>query len=111
MKFKILILFTVLVISKTSVASDTVIIKTSAQCNSCKIRLESRMVNLKGVLSSNLNIESKELIVVYDKELVSTPEIENKVTEIGYDANNKVAKKAAYKRLPACCRKDYKGKH
>lgn len=111
MKVKILLLFTVLFISKSSVASDTVVIKTSAQCNSCKMRLESRMLNLKGVLSSHLNIESKELMVVYDKELVAIPEIESKVTEIGYDANYKAAKKAAYKRLPACCRKDYIGKH
>lgn len=92
-------------------ASDSLVIVTSAQCESCKNRIETRLSKVKGILFSNLIIEKKELIVHYDKMIISPLEIEIKVTEIGYDANGKEAKKAAYKRLPACCRKDYKGTH
>ncbi len=110
MKLKLLILMLISV-SAPSFASDTLIIKTSAQCESCKNRLESRLKKIHGIFSANLVIESKELSVVFDKALISPQDIETKVTEIGYDANGKEAKKAAYKRLPACCRKDYKGSH
>lgn len=92
-------------------AQDTAVIKTSAMCNSCKNRLEARLEKVKGILSTNLEVESKLLTVIYDKSIIQLGIIEDKITEIGYDANKKMAKKAAYKRLPACCRKDYVGSH
>jgi len=92
-------------------AQDTVKINTSAQCESCKKRLESKLSKIKGISNVDLDVDSKVLTVIYDKKMITSNNIEDKVTEIGYDANNKPAKKAAYKRLPACCRKDYKGSH
>jgi len=92
-------------------ASDSLIVQTSAQCEMCKIRLEKRIKKINGILSADLNLGSKEFHIVYDSALISRDNIEIKITEIGYDANQKPAKKAAYKRLPACCRVDYKGEH
>lgn len=91
--------------------SDTTRIRTSAQCESCENRIESRLRKVKGIQSADLHVESKVLTVVYNPSIISSAIIEDKVTEIGYDANGKPAKKAAYKRLPACCRKDYQGSH
>ena len=92
-------------------SQDTVRIFTSAQCESCKNRLESRLVKQKGVQSVDLDISSKVLTIIYQSSTISKEALEEKVTEIGYEANGRPAKKAAYKRLPLCCRKDYQGAH
>lgn len=92
-------------------AQDTAKIKTSAMCESCKNRLESRLGKLAGISSVHLDIASKMLTVIYDPKDLNQEKLEEKITEIGYDANTKIAKKSAYKRLPACCRKDYQGTH
>ncbi len=92
-------------------AQDTVTIKTSAMCNSCKNRIESRLTKVKGIINSELNVDSKLLTIIYDKAAIHIDAIEEEITKMGYDANLKTAKKAAYKRLPVCCRKDYKGSH
>jgi periplasmic mercuric ion binding protein len=108
---KIFFTYLFLTIGFMAYAQDTSRIKTSAMCHSCKNRIESRLAKQKGILSSDLDIESKLLTVVYTKSEWSLEKLEEKITEIGYDANGKPAKKAAYKRLPACCRKDYQGSH
>lgn len=92
-------------------AGDTLSVKTSAQCESCKNRLETRLKKIKGIEAVSLNVENKLLTVVYASSIISKDAIEVKVTEIGYDANDLPAKKGAYKRLPQCCRKDYQGSH
>jgi copper chaperone CopZ len=111
MNSKMYLLFLFLMMSLVTVANDTTVIKTSAQCNSCKKRIETRLAKVKGIVSSSLHVETKELTVIYNKTDINLREIETKISEIGYDANGLEAKKAAYKRLPACCRKDYQGAH
>lgn len=100
-----------LLMSLSIYSQDTLNILTSAQCESCKNRLESRMNKFKGVISSNLHIESKVFTVVIDTSLTNLNLVVQKVNDIGYDANGKQATKSAYKRLPECCRKEYKGTH
>ncbi len=97
--------------SSSLFGNDTTYIETSAQCYSCKYRIESRLHKVKGIISSMLNVDTKRLMVIYDKSIITVETIVTKVTEIGYDANGNPAKPAAYKRLPKCCRKDYKGSH
>lgn len=109
MKF-ILSIFLACMLS-SSIAQDTTVIKTSAMCNSCKNRIESRLTKVKGLISFNLDVDKKLLTVVYDTSFIQIAAIEEEITKLGYDANLKTAKKAAYKRLPACCRKDYVGSH
>ena len=94
-----------------ALALDTLVVQASAQCEMCKARLENRMRKIAGIESATLNLSNKQFHIVYDKSLISRENIETKITEIGYDANQKPAKKAAYKRLPACCRVDYQGEH
>jgi periplasmic mercuric ion binding protein len=100
-----------LVFQLQALALDTLVVQTSAQCEMCKARLENRIRKIAGIESATLNLSNKEFHIVYDKSLISPENIEIKITEIGYDANQKLAKKAAYKRLPACCRVDYQGEH
>lgn len=108
---RILIIICSILFSAAIYAQDTVLITTSAMCESCKNRLESRLNKVKGIQKAVLDVDTKQLSVTFDGKLISKDAIEVKVTEIGYDANGKQAKKSAYKRLPACCRKDYQGTH
>lgn len=87
---------------------ETVTIKTSAKCEMCKTALEKSMGFAKGVKSSSLDVNSKVLTVRYNSKKTSPEAIRKAVSETGYDADQVQADKAAYDRLPDCCKKDGK---
>jgi periplasmic mercuric ion binding protein len=80
-------------------------IVTSAQCGMCKERLENAMSMLKGIKSSNLNIENKIFTVQYNADEVTSDFIRQSVVNTGYDADGLEANRDAYKNLPKCCKK------
>lgn len=83
----------------------TITIKTSAQCEMCKERIEKAMAYEKGVVSTNLDIETQVLTVKY-KVAKTTPEkIKIAITKIGYDADDLKADLKAHDKLPKCCQK------
>ncbi len=85
--------------------TETIIIKTSAQCEMCKTRIEKAMAYEKGVVSSKLNVETAELTVKY-KIAKTTPEkIRKAISKTGYDADEVKANPKAYDNLPSCCKK------
>ncbi len=80
-------------------------IKTSAQCGMCKETIEKAMAFEKGVVKSELVVETKILKVTY-KPAKTTPEaIRRAVSEAGYDADEVKADPTAYKNLSDCCKK------
>lgn len=85
--------------------TEEIKIKTSAQCEMCKTRIETAMAFEKGIVSSNLNLEDKVLTVTY-KEGKTTPEkIRLAINAVGYDADDTLADPKAYSELPNCCKK------
>ncbi len=78
-------------------------IKTSAQCEMCKSRIEKALKLQKGVKTANLDVETKILTVVYKTAKVDVATIKGVVTKTGYDADEIKADETAYKKLPACC--------
>lgn len=90
--------------------TEEVKIKTSAVCGMCKKTIEKDLAYEKGVVSSELDVESKELTVKYNPQKTNPAKIKKAVTKIGYDADELPAKPKAYKKLPECCKKD-KGVH
>lgn len=85
---------------------QTVKIKTSAVCDMCKHTLEKAMAYEKGVKSSNLDVKSKVLTVVFDNGKTSKETIMEAVNKAGYDADEQPADERAYKRLDDCCKKE-----
>ena len=83
----------------------TIVIKTSAQCESCKKRIENKMAFEKGIKKVTLDVDTKNLTLVYDKKKTSPEKLKTAVTKIGYDADEMKANEKAYKKLPACCKK------
>lgn len=79
------------------------VIKTSAECGSCKERIEEKLNYVKGVVFADLNVESKELTVKYKEAKITLDEIRQIVSELGYDADGVKANEKAQKELPKCC--------
>jgi len=83
-------------------------IKTSAQCEMCKASIEKKLKVVKGVKSAVLDVDSKVLAVSFDEKVTNADKIRKAVAKTGYSADEVVADKKAYKKLPDCCKKDGK---
>lgn len=84
---------------------DTLTIKTSAVCKMCKERLEHDLSFEKGVKSVELDLDTKELTIVYMNGKNTVDNLKKAVTKVGYDADELQADQKAHDRLPACCQK------
>jgi len=109
-RFIIIILFLTAGLSLNSNALDkaktsVVKIKTSAQCDQCKDRIEKALKDVKGIEKAVLNVDTKYLTVNFNPELIKADDIRKAITKIGYDADNMPASKKAYMKLPKCCKK------
>jgi len=80
-------------------------VKTSAQCDMCKERLEKAMAYEKGVKKSNLNVEKAVLTIVYNPKKTTPKIIRKAISDVGYDADEIPADSNAYNNLPSCCKK------
>lgn len=87
--------------------SDTVKIQTSAVCETCKETIEHDLSFVKGIVSSNLDLSSKQLTVVYESKKIDANTVRMEVTKIGYDADSLKANPKSFKRLPECCKKPH----
>jgi mercuric ion binding protein len=85
--------------------SATILIKTSAICESCKARVEKALKATVGVMEANLNLNNKKVKVKYDPAKLSENQVRLAITNAGYDADDMQADKSAYAKLPHCCQK------
>ncbi len=93
------------------VKNDTIIITTSAQCEICKERIEKNLVYEPGIKSANLNLETKNVTIVYKPEKIDANKIKEVISKTGYDADEIPADEKAYSKLPPCCQKNSNVKH
>ena len=102
------VLFFLLLTVATGVRAQTarVVIMTSAVCDMCKETIERDLAFEKGVSAATLDVESKELTVVYQPKKTNPDKIRQAVTRVGYDADSLPAVPRAYQRLDDCCKKD-----
>ncbi len=90
--------------------TQSVLIKTSAQCSMCKDRLEKSLSKTKGIEKVSLNVDTKELAVSYNSKKTSDTKIRTAVANVGYDADDIARNAKAYDKLPSCCKSDAKAK-
>lgn len=83
---------------------EEVKINTSAECASCKERLEGKLNYTSGIKFAELDVPSKVLTVKYTRKKISLDEIRKIISELGYDADDVKANPEALKKLPACCK-------
>ncbi|MBU2020633.1 MAG: cation transporter [Bacteroidetes bacterium] len=84
--------------------TEEIKIKTTAECNSCKERIEGKLNYTKGIRFAELDVPTKVLTVSYSPSKISLKEIKELVAGIGYDADEVKAEKKAYNALPECCK-------
>jgi periplasmic mercuric ion binding protein len=81
----------------------TIKIKTSAECDMCKNRIEKEMAFVKGVNKADLDLATRVLTVTYQTRKTSPEAIKTAIAKIGYDADDVKADNKAFKKLPECC--------
>lgn len=81
----------------------TIKIKTTAECDMCKNRIEKEMAFVKGVKKAELDLPTRVLTVTYMTKKTSADEIKKAISKIGYDADEVKAENKAFKKLPECC--------
>ena len=79
-------------------------IKTSAECGSCKERIEGKLNYTKGVKFAELDVVSKVLTVRFNQKKLSLDDVRKVVSELGYDADDVKANAESVEKLPTCCK-------
>ena len=83
---------------------DTVYIHTSSVCDMCKERIETALAYEKGVKSSDLDVKTKIVKVIYRPTKTTPLAIRKAISAIGYNADEVVADVKAYNKLSKCCK-------
>lgn len=83
--------------------AQKVVIKTSAECEECKERIESKLNYTKGISFAELDYKSQELTVKFKADKITLEEIKKIVSDLGYDADDVKANPEEQKKLPSCC--------
>ncbi|RFC54524.1 heavy-metal-associated domain-containing protein [Brumimicrobium aurantiacum] len=89
--------------TKGTEAKPVAYIQTNAQCGECKERIEEALNYSKGVVYSNMDLETKIVEVKYNTNKTSLAEVKTIISNLGYDADDVTANKKAQAALPACC--------
>lgn len=114
-QIKILSIFALLFISfsasaqtevKAKAKKNTITFLTSAVCGMCEDRIEEKLNYTKGIIFSELDVESKKLTVRYKTKQITAEEIKQIVADLGYDADKTKRNTAAFDALPKCCQSE-----
>jgi copper chaperone CopZ len=77
----------------------------NALCDACKMRIESYLGRINGMLSVNVNYRRGETTVQYLTDRTDIEQIKTAIANLGYDADDVTANEDSYKRLPKTCKK------
>lgn len=89
--------------AQTEPKVKTLVIQTSAECEECEERIEGMLNYTKGVSFAELDLTTMKLTVKYKTANISEAQIKEKISKLGYDADDVKADMSAQKELPACC--------
>ena len=73
-------------------------------CKMCKKTIETAALSLDGVHKAVWAVESKQIDLVYDDQLVELMTIHNTIANSGYSTELVDLNKEAYDNLPMCCK-------
>src|SRR6185503_8813169 len=77
----------------------------NALCEACKIRIESFLRRIDGMLFVDVNFRRGETTVKYLSDRTDIEQIKAAIANLGYDADDIIANKESYKKLPKTCKK------
>lgn len=89
----------------------TAVIKTMIYCDHCKIcescggRILKELYNESGIKSTSVEPKANTISVIYDSRKISIEQIRQKISQMGFDADEVKADPKAVAKLDDCCRK------
>ena len=89
--------------SENNLIIDEILIPT-AQCNMCVANIENALNGVDGILKYKVELETDQVKIKYNADMISLKGIEQLISKAGYQANNLPADVDAYKKLAMCCR-------
>ncbi len=91
----------------------TAVIKTTIYCDHCKVcescggRILKELYNEAGVKNTEVNSKANTITVVYDERKITLEQVREKISKLGFDADQVKADPAAVARLDDCCKKPF----
>lgn len=89
---------------ETKSRTATLNIQTSAVCEMCKDRLEEKLNYTKGIVFAELNLDDKVLKVKYKTKIITSDQIRQVISMVGYHADSVERNEESFNALPGCCR-------
>ena len=89
--------------STNNIKIDKVIIPT-AQCNMSVANIENALNGVDGILKYKVELETDQVKIKYNADMISLQGIEQLISKAGYQANNLPADVDAYNKLAMCCK-------
>jgi len=77
--------------------------KVNGLCVMCKARIEKAVRNVPGVWTADWDVDSKTLLVKYNRVKVDPDKIQKLVAAVGHDTEKFKATDNVYAQLPDCC--------
>ena len=77
--------------------------KVFGNCELCKGRIEESALATHGVKKAIWDVDSRMIVVKYDKSITSQKKIVNAIVNAGHDTEYMQAEQATYDELPECC--------
>ena len=75
-------------------------------CKMCKKTIETAANSLDGVLKSNWDVQTKQVSLVYDSQIVDLMTIHKAIASSGYGTELVENNMDSYENLPMCCKYD-----
>ncbi|HKR03952.1 MAG TPA: cation transporter [Bacteroidia bacterium] len=106
----LIILFTFSQAAVAKKGTEKIIIKTNIYCDHCK-KCEScggklqKELFTKGIKNIVLDEKAMTISVTYNPEKITAEKIRERISKLGYDADEVKADAEAYQKLDGCCKK------
>jgi len=72
-------------------------------CEMCKERIETAVKTVPGVMSADWNMETKQLLISYDKSHTDIDAVKKAIADAGHDNDKYRSSDETYNSLPECC--------
>jgi copper chaperone CopZ len=75
-------------------------------CGMCKTTIEKAAKSVDGVADAIWDVKKKSIAIRYDESKVKEKEFHEAINAAGYDTDEAIGDRVAYKNLPKCCQFD-----
>lgn len=90
---------------------QTAVIKTTIYCDHCKIcescggRILKELYNESGIKTTSVDSKANTITVVFDSKKITLDKVREKISKLGFDADDVKADPEAVAKLDDCCQK------